>query len=311
MGPERGCTGRWLTVSAGRANRRVIVTRPAQDAAHWVEKFTHVGFAAQALPLLEIVATTSPADVRGLQTAWTNLEQYAACMFVSGNAVEHFFKRNRPLVQSIQAQAATYLIANTEGASLPPNLRFLAPGPGTAAALQAQGVPTSQIDSPLADAAQFDSQALWDVVGSRDWRGARVLLVRGHSGPSTDVAQAPASAVQPRDWLTQKLQAAGSQVDAVAVYRRQAPVLSQAQVDVAVGASGDGSVWLFSSSEAVVHLRTLPGLVGVDWGAAAAIATHPRILAAVRAAGFGVALESRPAFSDIVQALRSIESTAP
>ena len=311
MGPERGCTGRWLKVSAGRVKCRVIVTRPAQDAAHWVEKLANVGFTAEALPLLEIAAATHPADVRGLQAAWQNLAQYAACMFVSGNAVEYFFKPNRPLAQSNSAQVANYLIANTNAALLPRSLRFLAPGPGTAAALQAQGVPAAQIDSPLADAAQFDSQALWDVVGSRDWRGARVLLVRGHSESSIDVERVPGNAVQPRDWLTQKWQAAGSQVDVLAVYQRQAPSLSHQQVDMARAASGDGSVWLFSSSEAVMHLRNAPGLAGTNWSAAVAIATHPRILEAVRAAGFGVALPSRPAFPDIVQALRSIESTPP
>ncbi len=311
MGAKRGCTGRWLKVSADRVNRRVIVTRPAQDAAHWVEKLMHAGFAAKALPLIEIAATTLPADVQALQAARKNLEQYAACMFVSGNAVEHFFTANRPLAQLNRAQAAINVIANISMIELPPSVRFLAPGPGTAAALQAQGVPASQIDSPLADAVQFDSAALWDVVGSRDWRGARVLIVRGHSESAPDGAAASASAVQPRDWLTQKWQAIGCQVDVVAAYQRQAPLLDQRQVELARAASIDGSVWLFSSSEAVAHLRDAPGLKGTDWRSAVAIATHPRILEAVRAAGFGVVLASRPALPDVVQALRSIESIAP
>lgn len=311
MGPERRCSGRWLKVSAGRVNFRVMVTRGAQDAAHWVENLTRAGFKAQALPLIEIVGTTNPADMQALEGAWKNLGQYAACMFVSGNAVEYFFKSNRALAQLNRAQEATNLIAIFDEKTLPADLRFLAPGPGTAAALQAQGVPAAQIDAPLADAAQFDSQALWDVVGSRDWRGARVLIVRGHSESAPDVAAVSASAVQPRDWLTQKWQAAGCHVDVVTVYQRQAPLLNPAQVDLARSASIDGSVWLFSSSEAVAHLRDAHGLKGTDWRNAVAIATHPRILEAVRAAGFGVAIASRPALPDIVQALRSIESTAP
>jgi uroporphyrinogen-III synthase len=300
-----------LKVGGSRVNFRVVVTRAAQDAAQWVEKLTRAGFQAEALPLIEIAATTNAADVHGLQAAWQNLERYAACMFVSGNAAEYFFKSNRHYPQSSRALAATYLIADANSLLLPPSLRFLAPGPGTAAALVAQGVPAAQIDSPLPDALQFDSQALWDVVGLRDWQGKRVLLVRGHSASVADLPGACASAVQPRDWLTQKWQAAGSQVDVVTVYQRQAPRLSHAQTDLARAASIDGSVWLFSSSEAVAHLRDAPGLKGADWRNAVAIATHPRILDAVRAAGFGVALASRPAFPDIVQALRSIESTAP
>ena len=67
-------------------------------------------------------------------------------------------------------------------------------------------------------------------------------------------------------------------------------------------AATDGSVWLFSSSEAVGHLPA------ADWSQARAVATHPRIAEAVRAAGWGVVVESRPALTDI---LASIESMQP
>ena len=176
---------------------------------------------------------------------------------------------------------------------------------------------SSQIDSPPAHAAQFDSAALWDVIGARDWREKRVLVVRGNSSgsingsASIDAPAAAASSVQPRDWLTQQLQAAGSQVDVLTVYERRAPVFSAAHIELARTASADGSVWLFSSSEAVAHLQNAPALAGTHWSAGVAIATHPRIVDAARAAGFGVVLASRPALADIVQALRSIESTAP
>ena len=43
--------------------------------------------------------------------------------------------------------------------------------------------------------------------------------------------------------------------------------------------------WLFSSSEAVQHLRSLAP--GADWSGALALASHPRIAAAARAVGFG------------------------
>jgi uroporphyrinogen-III synthase len=76
-------------------------------------------------------------------------------------------------------------------------------------------------------------------------------------------------------------------------------------------ASADGSVWLFSSSEAVGHLLQLAGLQGMDWCRARAIATHPRIALAVRGAGWGVVVESRPALQDIRQTLGSIELQHP
>ena len=46
------------------------------------------GIQAEALPLIDIVSVPDLAPAR---TAWAQLAHYAALMFVSGNAVEHFF----------------------------------------------------------------------------------------------------------------------------------------------------------------------------------------------------------------------------
>ena len=128
--------------------RRVIVTRPARECLHWVEQLQRSGFEAEALPLIEIAPAVNPVDVQALQQAWETLDAYAACLFVSGNAVSYFFKQNRPLAQAKTTWAAIKNIADEFSASLPPQLRFMAPGPGTAAALLAAGVPASQIDGP-------------------------------------------------------------------------------------------------------------------------------------------------------------------
>lgn len=290
--------------NTGRASR-VIVTRPAHDTDVWVAKLQQSGFTAQALPLIEIAAVSHPADVMALKQACNSLTDYTACMFVSGNAVEHFFGLfsglKMTLTRSIRAQAATFNIAS----KLTSTVRFLAPGPGTVAALLAAGVPASQIDAPPPDAAQFDSEALWQVIGQRDWRGARVLIVRGKGDESAG------SKGTGRDWLAQQWGSKGGMVDVVSSYERRAPLLTRAQLDLAKTASQDGSVWLFSSSEAVANLTSQPDLKDVDWQNARAIATHPRIQAAVQAALWGVVLPSRPAFSDIVDALASIESRQP
>jgi len=171
--------------------------------------------------------------------------------------------------------------------------------------LLACGVPASQIDTPPPDAAQFDSESLWQVIGQRPWRGKKVLIVRG-KGDASD-----GSSGTGRDWLMQQWRANGSTVDVISSYQRRAPQLSAAQIELAVTASQDGSVWLFSSSEAVANLTGQPSLKNVDWQNARAIATHPRIQAAVQAAGWGVVQPSRPALPDIVQALASIESSLP
>ena len=283
----------------------VIVTRPARDAEQWVKTLTDRGFKALALPLIKIGPVTDPAGVAAQQEACSRLDVYAACMFVSGNAVEYFFQQIEAVSQSNRAQAAINNIALEVTNTLPSSLRFLAPGPGTATALLAVGVAAAKIDSPPPDAGQFDSEALWQVVGQRDWQGKHVLVLRGQTSGAASQAAAG------RDWLAQQLLVAGAQVDMLSVYQRFAPELTDAQIQLAQAARQDGSVWLFSSSEAVANLIQQPQLAGADWRPARAIATHPRIAEALRNAGWGVVQESRPMLSDIVDALRSIESRAP
>ena len=291
---------------------RVIVTRAASEAGDWVRKLQQAGFHAEAFPLIDIAPTAADADRQALEQAWKSLHSYAACLFVSGNAVSYFFKHNKPVAHIKRAQIAINNVA-TRRDKLPPELRFMAPGPGTAAALLAAGVPAGQIDGPALDARQFDSQALWQAVGARDWQGRRVLIVRGHSrAPQGDASQGhdtgDSAAAPGRDWIARQWALVGAQVDFVSVYQRRAPQLSQAQLQRAEAASTDGSVWLFSSSEAVANLVASSA---IDFKRALALATHPRIAEAARAAGWGVVVESRPALHDIEQALRSIELGHP
>jgi len=291
---------------AGLNTPRVLVTRPARDAQHWVQQLQQGGVAAEALPLIEIAPASAAASVQALAQAWQTLERYAACLFVSGNAVDYFFKQKEGFSHTVRAQEAIENIATAVRSPVPPGLRCMAPGPGTVAALIAAGVPAGQIDAPAADALQFDSEALWEVVGPRDWQGRRVLVVRGqNSGAQSD---APSSG---RDWIASQWAAAGAQVDFVGVYQRRAPRLTDAQIERARAASSDGSIWLFSSSEAVANLAQMPEMAGMDWRHARAVATHPRIVRAVQAAGWGVVVASRPALKDIRDTLASIESSHP
>ena len=283
---------------------RIIVTRPEPDAGLWAQQLAQAGIPAEALALIDIAPLSGVAHAQALDQAWRALDGYAACMFVSGHAVNHFFKQKRPFAQAGRAQAAIDNVADSDSLVIPPHLRFMAPGPGTVAALRAVGVPAAQIDAPAADARQFDSESLWQTIGARDWQGRKVLIVRGQSAGAEGASSG-------RDWISRQWRDAGAGVDFVGVYQRRAPVLTDAQIVRARQASADGSVWLFSSSEAVGHLLQLTGLQDVDWHRARAIATHPRIAQAVRAAGWGVVVASRPALQDIRQTLGSIELQHP
>jgi len=268
---------------------RVIVTRVQPQAARWVKLITP-GFDAVAWPLIEVTALADTAAVVAAGQRWAD---YAAVMFVSSHAVSFFFASNTALAQVKQASLAI-------------TTRAWATGPGTRAALLSQGLPAHLVDSPPADAGQFDSEALWQQVQRQISPGARVLIVRGDSSNADEDApdRIEGQGVG-RDWLAQQLHQAGAQVDFVVAYQRSAPVWDAAQRAQAVRAATDGSVWLFSSAESVQHLHAL--LPGQAWFQARAVATHARIAQAARGLGFSVVKESRPALPDV---LASIESLA-
>jgi len=70
--------------------------------------------------------------------------------------------------------------------------RAWAPGPGTARALQQAGWPAARLDSPPTEAAQFDSEALWQRVAPQVRPGARVLIgARARGGQTSEPGPAP------------------------------------------------------------------------------------------------------------------------
>ena len=134
---------------------RLIVTRPAAQATPWVAALQALGLDALALPLIGIAP---PHDVAPVQAAWRGLQRLRLVMFVSANAVEHFFA------------------ARPAGLQWPAALAAGSTGPGTSAALRAAGVQV--IEEPAADAPQFDTEALWAQLATQPWQGAQVLAAR-------------------------------------------------------------------------------------------------------------------------------------
>ena len=223
------------------------------------------------MPLIEIAA---PLDRMPVDVAWQGLAARGLVVFVSGNAVARFFA------------------ARPAGLDWPPGLLAAAPGPGTADSLRAHGVPEAAIVSPAHDAPQMDSESLWEQLRRHDWRGRSVLVVRGDGG---------------RDWLVERLTEAGAKVDAVAAYRRFAPQLppgARRVVEAAFAAPADHA-WLFSSSEAIVHLEALEGLAIAP--GSRALATHPRIAARARQAGFTEVFEVQPSLDAVVACIQSMQ----
>lgn len=249
---------------------RLLVTRPAAQAAGWVRDLADRGWPALALPLMAIADAPDPTPLRA---AWASLDRRAAVMFVSPNAVERFF-------------------AARGAAAWPAGVVAASPGPGTSRALVAAGVPAADVVEPPPDAAAFDSEHLWPrLQARRGWQGTSVLIVRGDGG---------------RDWLATRWRDAGAQVDLVTAYVRAEPAWGEAEHRLADAARADpaGHVWLFSSSEAI---RTLVGRWPVPPGARA-VATHPAIARSAREAGFAQVLDSAPGMAAVIACLESAPS---
>ncbi|MEO3712789.1 uroporphyrinogen-III synthase [Roseateles flavus] len=247
---------------------RLILTRPRAQAQDWVQRMARLGVACDCVPLLDI----APLDPTPARQAWERLASQALLMFVSPNAVEHFFA------------------ARPAGMRWPAHTLAATVGPGSAQALVSQGVPPALLRQPPPDAPSLDSEHLWPVLSGLDWRGREVLMVRGDGG---------------REWLADRLREAGARVGAVSVYRRQAPRLEpaeQAVLDRAL-AQPQAHVWLFSSAEAIDHLPALAGTTA-DWSRSRAIATHERIAQRARRLGLGHVVLTRPDAAAVATALQ-------
>ncbi|MCU0930716.1 MAG: uroporphyrinogen-III synthase [Serpentinimonas sp.] len=291
------------------ARATVVVTRPEPEASDWTARLQQAGWPTLSLPLLDVGPPTRHADVEHLQVCRAQWLAFDAVMFVSPQAVRHFF----------------------QGFVAPGPVRCWAPGPGTARALREQGISAAQIDTPPPDAGQFDSEALWVVAGP--WlkrqlaerrqmpepqpadgpRQCRVLVVRGAS----EALPAPDSGTDPiteepseetpgsgrgREWLAAQCRLAGAEVEFCVAYTRRPAVWTVAQAADAAAAA-DAGIWLLSSSEGLPLLRQR--LPHAAWSGARALATHPRIAESARALGFGDVNIVRPALADVLRGLES------
>ena len=211
-----------------------------------------------------------------MHSAWHDLPDYALVMFVSPNAVSHFFAA-RP-----SALAARGWPAGT---------RAGATGPGTLQALLMAGVPAAQCVAPPANAPQVDSAALWSQLQFQTWTGREVLVLRGDGG---------------RDEFATLLRGAGAAVHFTQAYRRALPHLSDAErtrLAQALAAPAQ-HLWWLSSTEAIGHLSTLAP--AADWRSAYALASHPRIAERARALGFGHVFEALPTLDAVRAAVAQI-----
>ena len=145
----------------------------------------------------------------------------------------------------------------------------------------------------MREPAKEGSEALWAALQAHGPLPRRVLIVRAESG---------------REWLTERLREAGSQVEYACVYRRVVHTPSQ-ELRAALGAcrgSGRVAVPVVTSSEAVGALdrqleHTPEARAWLREGLA--LCSHPRIAQALRAAGYARVSECEPTASAVLDAI--------
>jgi uroporphyrinogen-III synthase len=249
---------------------KVLVTRPAIQAADWVLKLRAEGIDAVALPLITI---TPAVNTMPVVLAWVQLPKRKLAVFVSPNAVEQFFA------------------VKPAGLFWPANVFAGSTGPGTSQALLKLGVPRELLIEPASHSSQFDSEALWERLGEMEWNGASVLFVRGDGG---------------REWLADQLRSRGATVNKIVAYHSVPPVFTKPQKALlnAALAWPQHHLWLFSSSEAITNLAA--AVTFGNWGKAWAITTHPRIAARAQELGFSNVIQTRPALETVVACIQSL-----
>ncbi|SOE49345.1 Uroporphyrinogen-III synthase [plant metagenome] len=226
-----------------QASRLAVLTRPAGRNEALAERLRAQGWETLALPALRIVPLVPqplprPAD-------------YDVVVFVSGNAVRHYFSS----------------LAQTPGTPVWPAATAAAVvGEASAAALRAvPRWPAGAVLLQPAEGASQDSEALWEVLRARP-ASRRVLIVRGTEG---------------RDWLAEQLAGQGVQVDICAVYARQPETWSPGALARLHEAARDGQAahWLITSAESLQAVTRQLEQAGLQaWFAACpGVTVHPRL----------------------------------
>jgi len=226
------------------AGRTVLVTRPAQQAAALAQAIRAAGGEAFEFPALAIEAV----PVEALTVPLTQLAEADMAIFISPNAAQFG-------MTAIRASGC-----------LPPSTAVFAVGPGTARALQAQGV--SAIITPDGQ----DSEALLALPQLTELAGKRVVIVRGVGG---------------RALLADTLVARGAQVAFLECYRRVQPQADAAPL-LACWQTGGIDAVTVTSAETLHNLATLLGETGAPLLLRTPLfAPHEKIAEAARR--FGIA----------------------
>jgi uroporphyrinogen III methyltransferase/synthase len=201
------------------AGKKVLITRPAAQAASFAEKIVEIGGEPVVFPTVEIV--TEP-DLRLLHQALGKIESYDRIIFTSLNAVDIFFA---------ELAARQVDIRSLQGA------RLCAIGPETRERLRLRGLFTDIMPR------QFCAEGILQALQGKLQPGQKVLLPRARNA---------------RPVLPEGLRRQGVSVDEIYLYRASVPKTPDTSI-VAQIMKGTIDIITFTSSSTVSNFVKLLG----------------------------------------------------
>lgn len=200
------------------ASWRLLLTRSAPDCQLHADYLKQLGIISTCLPLLEIVALPETAEQR---TQLLDFDRYTTLIVISKPAARIILERLDYYWPQLPIQQTWFTV-----------------GKATAKILQAANL---DVHYPTTE---DNSEALWELAAFQENLAnpkCRVLIIKGEEG---------------RQWLAEKLQISGIAVETMALYRRQAPSLSESMLWQKITEQQLNGI-VISSSQALEHLHQL------------------------------------------------------
>ena len=232
----------------------IAITRPVAQATKMTSLIQEHGGHAIAFPLIDIVPLE---DYSQFNDAIKSLVDYDWAIFISSNAVQNGMPRIK-----------------NQFNPLPPNLRFAAIGPVTAAKLIELGA-----ENVLIPENRFDSESLLNLPEMQHVQGKKVMIVRGLGG---------------REVLADTLKSRGATVRFAECYRRINPQRDCLYLEQ-LWQNNQCHAIVITSSEAMRHLLEMTHNGNDKWLRQMQICVnHARIAEEAKSSGLDVHIADAP-----------------
>jgi len=231
-----------------------IVTKPGAGGAALTRALVDAGGQAWHLPAFELGPAPDPAAARALLAQAAGFDLVIAVSPAAARGAAALMQAPWPAATRLAGVGLATAQALREAFHLPPERVVIAP--------------------PAEDDEGSGSEALWQALQPLRPPPRRVLLLR---------------AAQGRDWLPERLRAAGAAVEVLPVYARRAADWAGPPAAAACAALRAGQAGVVvTSSEAVAAVLAQAAVRdrAAALRAAPAVTMHPRVADALRGAGF-------------------------